>query len=61
MSRRLVVTGSGTVNPLGLTVESWNRLVEGNSDVAQLRCSTHPKRRPVRYRSQKLKCYLVAR
>ena len=34
MSRRVVITGMGTVNPLGLTVEEyWRRLAQGDSGI----------------------------
>lgn len=37
MQRRVVVTGMGTVNPIGATVaESWNSVVTGRSGVARI-------------------------
>ncbi|MBI5954251.1 MAG: beta-ketoacyl-ACP synthase II [Chloroflexi bacterium] len=37
MQERIVITGMGTVNPLGLSVtESWRSAVEGNSGVAPI-------------------------
>jgi 3-oxoacyl-[acyl-carrier-protein] synthase II len=37
MTRRVVITGMGTVNPLGLSVEtSWNRAVNGESGVGPI-------------------------
>lgn len=37
MVDRVVITGMGTVNPLGLTVEeTWNKIVEGKSGIAPI-------------------------
>lgn len=37
MTRRVVVTGLGTVNPVGLdTVETWNNLLNGRSGIARI-------------------------
>ncbi len=37
MQERIVITGMGTVNPLGLNVaESWNNVIAGNSGVAPI-------------------------
>jgi len=37
MQERIVITGMGTVNPLGLNVaESWRNAIEGNSGVAPI-------------------------
>ena len=35
--RRVVVTGLGTINPLGNTVEtSWNSLISSNSGISKI-------------------------
>ncbi len=37
MTKRIVVTGMGTINPLGLTVEdTWKRILNGESGVAPI-------------------------
>ena len=37
MTRRVVITGLGTVNPLGLTFEAfWNNLAQGKSGIVPL-------------------------